>query len=148
MKKRIFIPVSIGFILLNLFFWGLTILISGAFILDQLQIVDAEMSWNPMKYFLISLAILFLLYTSIRFLLCVKIHLRKNDIATFGDGLPKSEKVQYKCIINYLDIKNVAIVASEKNSRNKKIDLRWVSSSMPKKYLEFTLINDKKQDFV
>ena len=145
MKKRIFIPVSISFILLNLFFWGLTILTSVLFVLDQLKIVNAEISWNGIKYFLISIAILFLTYTSIRFLFSLKIHLRKEDIATFGDGLPKFEKIQYKCFVKYKDIKNISILASEKNSKNKRIQLKWVSSSMPKKYLEFTLINGKKE---
>lgn len=145
MKKRIFIPVSLGFALLNIFFWGLTLLIIVIFILDQLGIDPTNIEWGILEYFLISFGILFLLYTSVRFLFCFKIHLRKNDIATFGDGLPKFEKIQYKCIVNYKDIQSIAIVASDKNSKNQSIQLAWVSSSMPKKYLEFTLQNVKKK---
>ena len=144
MKKRIFIPISICFILLNLFFLSLFILILIYFILDQIGIVETGISWTPLEYILIFIALIFLLYTSIRFMLAFKIHLRKDNIATFGDGLPKFEKIQYKCFVKYTDIQNIAIVASEKNSKNHRIQLRFVSSSMPKKYLEFTLINGKK----
>lgn len=141
MKKRIFIPYSIGFLLLNLLFWGLTL--SGVILLvlffnNQIKVEHKEES------ILIIIATIFLLYTSVRFLLGLKIHLRKNDIATFGDGLPKFEKIQYICFVKYTDIQNIAIVASEKNSKNQRIQLRWISSSMPKKYLEFSLINGKK----
>ena len=142
MKKRIFIPISIGFVLLNMLFWGLTILGISLFILflnNKIVVIHKEES------ILILLVTLFLLFTSIRFLLGFKIHLRKEDIATFGDGLPKFEKIQYKCFVKYIDIKNINIVASEKNSKNKIINLKWISSSMPKKYLEFTLIDDEKE---
>ncbi len=145
MKKRIFIPISISFILLNSLFCGLNCLIITCFILDKLNIVTTNINWSPLEYSLLAISIGFLTYTSIRFLLGFKIHLRKEDIATFGDGLPKFEKIQYKCFVKYIDIKNINIVASEKNSKNKKINLKWISSSMPKKYLEFTLIDDKKE---
>lgn len=144
MRKRIFIPYSIGFILLNLLFYGLDCLIIVFFILNKFNLISTNIIWTPLEYILIFIGIIFLTYTAIRFLLAVKIHLRKNDIATFGDGLPKFEKIQYKCFVKYTDIQNIAIVASEKNSKNQRIQLRWVSSSMPKKYLEFTLINGKK----
>lgn len=142
MKKRIFIPVSVGFALLNIFFWGLTIAILASFILWLMGKIPGV---EPITAPFVVLAIIFLLYTSIRFLLCFKIHLRQNDIITFGDGLPKFEKIQYRCTVNYKDIQSIAIVASEKNSKNQSIQLAWVSSSMPKKYLEFTLQNVKKK---
>ena len=144
MKKRIFIPISICFILLNLFFLSLFILILIYFILDKIGIVETGISWTPLEYILIFIALIFLLYTFIRFMLAFKIHLRKDSVTTFGDGLPKFEKIQYKCFVNYIDIQNIAIIASEKNSKNQRIQLRWISSSTPKKYLEFTLINGKK----
>ena len=142
MKKRIFIPVSVGFALLNIFFWGLTIAILASFILWLMGKIPGV---EPITATFVLLAIIFLLYTSIRFLLCFKIHLRQNDIITFGDGLPKFEKIQYRCTVNYKDIQSIAIVASEKNSKNQSIQLAWVSSSMGKKYLEFTLLNSKKK---
>ena len=145
MKKRIFIPVSVGFALLNIFFGGLTILCLLIFILPFFGIFLTTQEWQVYENIIFIIAILFLSYTSIRFLLCFKIHLRQNDIITFGDGLPKFEKIQYRCSVNYKDIQSIAIVASEKNSKNQSIQLAWVSSSMGKKYLEFTLLNSKKK---
>ena len=144
MKKRIFIPCSIGFLLLETFLLALSIIMLIIFILPYFGIDLSSKSWELYEDILFAIAIIFLLYSSIRFLLAFKIHLRKEDIATFGDGLPKFEKIQYKCFVKYTDIQNIAIVASEKNSKNHRIQLRFVSSSMPKKYLEFTLINGKK----
>ena len=115
MKKRIFIPVSVGFAFLNIFFGGLTIAILASFILWLMGKIPGV---EPITAPFVVLAIIFLLYTSIRFLLCFKIHLRQNDIITFGDGLPKFEKIQYRCTVNYKDIQSIAIVASEKNSKN------------------------------
>ena len=145
MKKRIFIPASVGFALLNIFFWGLTILCLLIFILPFFGIPLTTQEWQIHENILFIIAIIFLSYTSVRFFLCFKIHLRQNDIITFGDGLPKFEKIQYKCTVNYKDIQSIAIVASEKNSKNQNIQLAWVSSSMGKKYLEFTLLNSKKK---
>ncbi len=142
MKKRIFIPLSVGFALVNLFLWALTVAVVYAFIAWLMGEVPGVDSRDAP---IIVLGIIFLLYSSIRYLLCVKIHLRQNDIITFGDGLPKFEKIQYKCTVNYKDIQSIAIIASEKNSKNQSIQLAWVSSSMPKKYLEFTLQNVKKK---
>ena len=142
MKKRIFIPLSVGFILLNLFLEALTV---GAIILFVLGIVDPLPNTNGVDVVFILIAMIFLAYSSIRILLSFKIHLRRLDIATFGDGLPKFEKIQHKCSINYEEIKNIAIIASENDSKNHRIQFRWVSSSMAKKYLEFTLINEKKE---
>lgn len=145
MKKRIFIPHSIGFILLNIFFWGLTALSLLIFILPFCGIpIDPKQKLPfEIENILLIFTIIFLLYSSIRFLLGFKINLRKNFIYTFGDMLPKFERIQYKCFVNYSDIKSIAIIASEKNSKNQRIKSKWVSSSMPKKYLEFSLVNGK-----
>ena len=141
MKKRIFIPYSIWFIFLEILFGGISIIGITIFIIE---IIKPSGDLNSIDMIAIFIGTLIFLYTFFRFLFGFKIHLRKNDIATFGDGLPKFEKIQYKCVVKYIDIQNIAIVASEKNSKNQRIQLRWVSSSMPKKYLEFTLINGKK----
>lgn len=144
-KKRVFIPNSIGFVLLNTMFLSLTILCLITFILPFCGIVLSNREWLFHEDVLFVLAIVFLLYASIRFLLCFRIHLRKSNIITYGDGLPKFEKIQYKTIVDYVNIKNIAIVASDKNSKNKRIQLKWISGTIPKKYLEFTLMNDKKE---
>lgn len=142
MKKKIFIPVSFGFVLLVLFFFALAVLGSISCVycfLGFLEDIDRFYS------IFILIGVIFVFYTAIRFLFAFKIHLRKDDIATFGDGLPKIEKIQYRTFVKYVDIKSIEIIASEKDSRNKKIRARWISSSMPKKYLEFTLVNGQKR---
>lgn len=142
MKKRIFIPVSFGFIFLVLFFFALAVLGSISCVYGFLGLLEGiDVFYVPF----ILLGVIFVFYTAIRLLCAFKIHLRQEDIATFGDGLPKIEKIQYKTFIKYSDIKNIAIIASEKDSRDKKIQAKWVSSSIPKKYLEFTLINEQKR---
>lgn len=139
MKKRIFIPLSISFSLLNILFWGFAILPIYLFIHDMVNgKVDTLTIVMPFIFII-------LFYNALRFLLSIRISLKQSEIKTYGDGLPKFEKIQYKCSIKYKEIKDVAIVASEKNSLNKKISFKWVSSSMPKKYLEFTLTNDTKK---
>lgn len=143
MKRRIFIPHSIGFILLNFLFWGLTIF-GTTMIICYFCGVETLFE-QPYENALFMFATIFLLFTSIRFLLCLKISLRKEKIYTFGDLLPKFEKVQYKCCIEYREIQNVSIIVSEKDSKNQVIKLKWGSSYIAKKYLEFTLNNDKKE---
>ena len=103
MKKRVFVPISIGFLLLDLFFWGLSILCLVTFIIELVN-GSPNIEWNFFEYAIMVFAIIFLFFTAIRFLLCFKIHLRKTDIITYGDGLPKFEKIQYKCIVKYKDI--------------------------------------------
>lgn len=143
MKKRVFIPHSIGFILLNILFWGLTSfgisMIVGYFC--GVETLFEQTYENILFVF----ATIFLLCTSIRFLLCLKISLRKDDIYTFGDLLPKFEKVQYKCRVKYSEIQNISLIISNKDSKNQDIQLRWTSSNVQKKYLEFTLMNEKKE---
>lgn len=142
LKKRVFIPISFTFVILVSFF--VAIFISGIYGFTYCYINRIE-GIEIYHYFLATLALIFLVYTITRLLICFKISLKQNFILTCGDGLPKYEKIQYRCLIKYSEILNVAIIASEKNSLNKKISLKWTSSSMPKKYLEFTLINGKKE---
>lgn len=146
MKRKIFIPHSIGFILLNCFLWGLSALYIVVFII--LPICGIELSSTPLEvqdYIILIVGISFLLYSSIRFLLALKIHMRKDSIYTFGDMLPKFEKVQYKTSVKYKDIVNVKIISDEKNSKNKKIAFKWLSSAVPKKYIEIYLVDDTKE---
>ena len=145
MKKRIFIPVSFGFIILEMFFLAIAIGgICSLIIIDILKLYP-EINNSFIKSFLLLCGILFVLYTFFRMLLACKITLKEIEIYKCGDGLPKFEKIQYKCSIIYADIKNISIIASSNDSKNKKIQLKWVSSSVTKKYFEIELINGKKQ---
>lgn len=143
MKKRIFIPISIGFIIINILLWGITLLGISMLIWD---IIDPpENGRSLLIYLLVGLGILFMLYSSIRFLIGLKINLREKDVYTFGDLMFKFEKIQYKCSINYNTIKNISIIASTKNSKNQQIPVRGISISMPTKYMEFELLGEKKE---
>ena len=143
MKKRIFIPISISFIIINIILWGITLLGISMMLWD---ILDPPENGRPLiVYLLVGLGIIFVFYSSIRFLLGLKISLREKEIYTYGDMMMKFEKVQYKCSIKYVDIQNIAIIASTKNSKNQQIPARSFSISMPIKYMEFLLINGDKQ---
>lgn len=131
--------------LLNTTFWGLAVLCLIILILPLLGINASSKQWQIYEDVLFFLAILFLLYTSIRFLFAPMIILKRDYIYKCGDGLPKFEKIQYKCSIKYTDIKNISIIASANDSKNKRIQLKWISSSVPKKYLEFEQINSNKK---
>ncbi len=136
-KKRIFIPLSLGYILLDLFFWALFVV---CFLIFLLPLCGVDLSINystPLEEFIYFLGVLFLLHSAIRLLLALKINLRDEDIYTYGDMLPRFEKIQYKTSIKYIDIVSVKIIASEKNSKNRRIASRRLSSSIAKKYFEF-----------
>lgn len=139
MKRKVFIPHSIAFILLESFFISLSILSIIIFILGLNGNFKIETYTIP----LMIIAIIFLTFNSIRFLYASLIFLNKKSLFKPNDMLPKYERIQFKCIINYKDIKKVCIIASEKNSKNKKITYKWISSNITKKFLEFTLNDDK-----
>ena len=145
MKKRIFIPTSFGYLLLELLIGGTGLLILFAFIAIDLDVLYTNIDTTPLESILVFCSIIFVFYTFIRLLLACKITLKENEIYKCGDGLPKFEKIQYKCSIKYTDIKNVSIIASANDSRNKRIQLKWISSSVAKKYLEFEQINNNKK---
>lgn len=143
MKKRVFIPGSFSFIIINILLWGITLLGISMIIWD---IIDPPENGRSLLIFLlVGLGIIFMLYSSIRFLIGLKINLQEKDIYTFGDMMIKFEKVQYKCSIKYIDIKNISIIASMNNSKNQRIPARSISVSMPIKYMEFVLSNGDKQ---
>lgn len=142
MKKRIFIPISFAFVCSVSFIVAIFILCIYGFVYCLQNKVEGVQIYH---YIIAVFGLIFVFYSFIRFLLCFKISLKQDSILTCGDGLPKFEKIQYRCEIKYTDIQNVSIVASEKNSKNQRIQLRWVSSYMPKKYLEFMLIDGQKK---
>lgn len=142
MKKRIFIPCSFPFIILILFLFLFSIFSLFAFIWGGLL-----NKWNFEFVHTLGALIstIFLSYSTIRIFLSPLTILKSNHIYKCSDLLPQNERIQYKCIINYSEINNIEIIASNKNSKNKTIKLKFISSSMPKKYLEFALISGKKE---
>ena len=147
MKKRIFIPHSFGFILLNIFCVAISIFIFFTLFLTALGInlFKIEFEYNFIQIIAILIGTPILIFQTIRFILALKISFKDEYLITYGDMLPKREKVQYKTIVVYNEIESIQILPSEKDSRNRRIQTMWISSLAPKKYLEFTLINKKKK---
>ena len=117
MKRKIFIPHSIPFLLLLLFMCTFSAVSIMAFIWGVSGDIEVEMYTIPIVLF----GVLFLIYSTLRIIFATIICLTSNSIYKTSDLLPKHEKIQFKCNIDYNQIKNVSIVASEKNSKNKKI---------------------------
>lgn len=146
MKKRIFIPYSFVYILLQLFFCALLVLLVVVFIQGLTGEIELSVEDYIKNIFVFPVGIAFLSFTVYRFVYGFTIVLKTDHIFKGSDLLPKYERIQYKCTIAYNDIKNISIVASEKNSKNQRISSKIISnksSTMPKKYLEFTLISGK-----
>lgn len=74
------------------------------------------------------------------------IHFQDDKIYTKGDLLyPKTDRIQYKAEIFYSDIKDIKIVYSSQNSKNKNSSGLRGNYHYPKTYFEFILKNDKKE---
>ena len=142
MKKRIFIPYSFVYILLQLFFCALLVLLVVVFIQGLTGEIELSVEDYIKNIFVFPVGIAFLSFTVYRFVYGFTIVLKTDHIFKGSDLLPKYERIQYKCTIAYNDIKNISIVASEKNSKNQRIKSTSILS-IPKKYLEFTLISGK-----
>lgn len=142
MKKRIFIPYSFVYILLQLFFCALLVLLVVVFIQGLTGEIELSVEDYIKNIFVFPVGIAFLSFTVYRFVYGFTIVLKTDYIFKGSDLLPKYERIQYKCTIAYNDIKNISIVASEKNSKNQRIKSTSILS-IPKKYLEFTLISGK-----
>ena len=81
------------------------------------------------------------------FLMCAfRITFCKDEVKITGDISPKDEKIQYKCSVKYEDITGIDLIMSSNDSRNKKIKLAWISSMVPKSYIEIKT-NDKTERF-
>ena len=139
MKKRIFIPVSISFFLFDVIFFAF------AGVPLYLIIEDIKEKSFTHDSFIMILAFIYLFYVAVRFLFGPRIHMNKDAIKMYGDGSFKFERIQFKTNIMYKDIKSVKIIFSDKNSLNKPIHTYWPAAMSPKKYLEFTLMNDRKK---
>lgn len=142
MKKRIFIPVSISFAILNTFLFSLTIMGLCA------QIYCIKIYGFRHHDILSCIGILFILYESIRVLFLGKIHIKEKEIKVYSDLQPKSLRIQFKTVINYTDIKSIKIIDSTKNSKNKYAKVGKRSYSGIYKYLEFTLNNGRKKRII
>ena len=60
----------------------------------------------------------------------------KEFVKITGDVVPKDEKIQYPCSVKYDKITSVDLIVSSYNSKNMPIKLAWISSSIPKSYIE------------
>ncbi len=137
MKNKIFIPCSVGFILVNFILFGFLGLV--------IYFVTINIILRDIESIILGVFVLgFFSWSSLRFLFALKITLKKDKLTTYGDMLPEIEKIQYKTSINYIDILSIEIIESENNSKDEVIKKKWISSSMPKKYLEFHLCDNKK----
>lgn len=143
-KKR-FIPLSFGFIILNIFLWGLSILALILIILICCNVIDMGTSFDYSMCIVVALADIYLFYSSINFLFGLIINLKESEIYTYGDFYPKVLKLQYKCSLSYKDIKSAKIIYSHLNSKRQTIQLKGKGPSMPIKYIEFLLTDGKKE---
>ena len=74
------------------------------------------------------------------------VQFQEDKICTVGDLMyPKTERIQYKTEIFYSDIKDIEIVYTNKNSKNKNFSGTSGGHYAPKTYFEFTLHDDKKE---
>lgn len=138
--KKSFFPRS--------FTWILYILLITSFIALAIFSIISSLTSNAINYIILIVSILvfvFLTYQLYVMIVSYKIIINDKAIYTSGDKFQKIEKVQYFCSVNFSEISDIKIIASPKNSLNKQIQLRWISSTLPKKYLEFTLLDGQKK---
>lgn len=136
--KKSFFPHS--------FTWILYLLLITSFIaLAIFSMITSFISSNYLISIVSFLTFVFLTYQLYVMIVSYKISINDKAIYTSGDKFQKIEKVQYPCSVNFSEISDIKIIASPKNSLNKQIQLRWISSTLPKKYLEFTLLDGQKK---
>lgn len=138
--KKSFFPHSFTWVLYLLFIATLTV---GSIIMTIFALISSRINYLSLITGII--AFIFLSYQLYVMIVSYKINLDDKTIYSNGDKFQKIEKVQYKCSINFSEISDIKIISSSKNSLNKQIQLRWISSTLPKKYLEFTLFNGQKE---
>ena len=73
--------------------------------------------------------------------------LKEDCIYVPDDWMPKNEKIQFKTMIKYSEIKSLRIIKSQNNSNNKTITSISLSSHIAKTYFEFTC-NDGRTERV
>lgn len=138
--KKSFFPRS--------FTWILYLLLITFFIALAIFSIISSLTSNAINYIILIVSILvfvFLTYQLYAMIISYKININDKAIYTNGDKFQRIEKVQYACSVNFSEILYIKIIASSKNSLNQQIQLKWISSSLPKKYLEFTLLNGNKE---
>lgn len=138
--KKSFFPHS--------FTWILYLFLIFSFIACCIASIIFSLTSNKINYAVLiasMLAFVFLSYQFYVMIISYKITINDKTISTNGDKFQKIEKVQYPCNISFIDILDIKIIQSPNNSINQQIKLRWISSTLPKKYLEFTLLNGLKE---
>lgn len=142
---KTFVPCSIGFLLLNVFLWGLSLGLLLMIILVCCKVIDFGTTFDYSVCIVLALADMYLLFVTINFSFGFIIHLRNEDVYTHGDFYPKFIKFQYKCSANYKDIESAKIVFASLNSKKEKIYTGYRSPTF--KFLELTLNNGRKRRF-
>ncbi len=137
--KKFYIPFSFTWNLLRLLVLSFTIVSIISFI------YSIESKYEIIISIIILLLAIFFAFSSFRLLFCFGIILNKEGLKAIGDLLPKFEKIQYKCVIKYEDIKDIKIEASNKNSNGKSINNSFENNVIPKKYLVFQLDDGKEE---
>lgn len=129
-KTKTFFQLNIGWQLFSLF-WLILSVLAGYFLV--LSIIDKL--W--LVFLLLIFPFCFVLFTFIRFE-HHRIMFLDKSILIPDDWLGKRSKIQFKTIIPYDEIQDIRMIRSEKNSINKRIPIKMVSSRVLKPYIEIT----------
>lgn len=136
-KNLTFRPLSITWILLIISVFIFIILTIYGIIIS---IINNYYS-NYIAYFFLFILLIFLIYEIIRLSFSGRICFKNEFIFVPSDWFDVNNRIQYKCIINYKDIKSIKIIASANNSKNERIAFRLSILSI-KKYFEITTYDD------
>ena len=129
MKKFIPNSISIWFMRIMYFSFASLCLIFGI-----IGYVDKLLSLLLLIVFLVG-SVIFICETIVYFSYNIKI--LDNEIYTKGEfRLFKSERIQYKTLINYADIEDIKIISSNHDSRNQVLHINLIASPISK-FLEF-----------
>ncbi len=139
-------PCSIGFILLNIFLWGLSFGVLSMIVLTCCKIIDFGTTFDYSGCIVLAIADIYLFFVTINFSFGFNLSLREKDVYTHGDFYPKFIKFQYKCSADYKDIISAKIVFTSLNSKRQKIFTGYPSATF--KFLELTLDSGRKRRFV
>lgn len=131
--KKIFLRFSFSFLLFILIFIAPTIIVLIIFSKNGFDISY----WGN---WVIIIGIVWFTFLSLGHIL-FRITFEKELVKITGDVISKDEKIQYPCSVKYKDIKSIDLIMSSYNSKNKPIKLAWISSSIPKSYIEIKTDN-------
>lgn len=134
MKKKYYFRLSICFFLYLLV--PLAIISIGVYTLYN---------FNDFSLLSVIIAVCAIFFSCIYIIMLCYYHITFDNtkVTITSDLSPKIEKIQYACSIFYEDIIKLDLIVSSNDSRNKKIQFRWISSIMPKTYIQIDT-KDKK----